>query len=104
MKQNRTKEQWCTRMNRGDEMKRQEHSQKSMTTEQHTQMLMNEPRRLAQSSVEPNQCKPNWKAQNGIDNIDRVSADHLMKEGRNRGLKKVAAKDQGIQLGMGIRN
>ena len=99
MKQNRAREQWSTRMNRGDEMKNQDHSQKSMTMEQHPEKLMNEPRSLDQGSAEPNQCKLNQKAQNGSDIIDKEGTEHLMNEGEKSRIEKSSSQRPGTTAG-----
>ena len=99
MKQNRTREQWSTRMSSGDEMKSQDHSQKSMTREQYPQKLMNELRRLDQGSAEPNQGKLNRKAQNGSDITDGEGTEHLMKEGEKLRTEKSSSQRPGKTAG-----
>ena len=99
MKQNRAREQWSIRMNMGDEMKSQDHSQKSMTREQHPEKLMNEPRSLDQGSAEPNQCKLNQKAQNVSDITDGESAEQLMKEGEKSRIEKSSSQRPGMTAG-----
>ena len=75
-------------MSMGDKMKSQDHSQKSMTRDQHPQKLMNEPRSLDQDSAELNQGKLNRKAQNGSDGMDGEGAEHLMKKGEKSRTEK----------------
>ncbi|KAK9177066.1 hypothetical protein WN944_029085 [Citrus x changshan-huyou] len=99
MKQNMAREQWSTRMNRGDEMKSQDYSQKSTTKEQHPQKLMNEPRSLDQDSTEPNQCKLNRKTQNGSDITDGEGTELLMNEGEKSRTEKSSNQRPGKTAG-----
>ena len=86
-------------MNRGDEMKSRDHSQKSMTREQHPQKLMNEPRSLDQGLAEQNQCKLNRKAQNGSDITDGEGTEHLVKEGEKSRIEKSSSQRPGKTAG-----